>query len=101
RIADGGKRLPLDGGRRGPVGCKRLPPCPEDRMATVADAQPSAWAAALAPAQYFLLRGVDWGTYQTISGALPERHLRFTYDGSNLEFMTTSRLHGRLCRFLG
>src|SRR5581483_9596315 len=36
-----------------------------------------------------------------ISGALPERHLRFAYDGSNLEFMTTSRHHGRLCRFLG
>jgi Uma2 family endonuclease len=70
-------------------------------MATVADAPPSTWAAGLAPIQYMLLRDIDWATYRAVSDALGERHLRFAFDGSNLELMTTSHLHGVLSRFLG
>ena len=51
--------------------------------------------------QRFLLRGVDWQTYQALSRALTGRHLRLTYDHGNLELMTISRLHGTCSRLLG
>jgi Uma2 family endonuclease len=51
--------------------------------------------------QRFLLRAVDWRTYRAVSEALKGRHLRFTYDRGNLEFMTISRTHGNYSRLLG
>ncbi len=55
----------------------------------------------LSPRQRFVLRGIDWNTYQTISRALDGRHLRLSYDGENLELMTISRIHATLSRLLG
>jgi Uma2 family endonuclease len=55
----------------------------------------------LSPRQRFLLRGIDWATYQTISRALDGRHLRLSYDGENLELMTISGIHATLSRLLG
>ena len=51
--------------------------------------------------QRFVLSAVDWSTYQTISSALTGRHIRLTYDGENLEFMTISPSHGNYSRLLG
>lgn len=51
--------------------------------------------------QRFLLGGVDWETYLKISDALTERHVRVTYDGENLEIMTTSPPHSRYSRLIG
>jgi Uma2 family endonuclease len=50
--------------------------------------------------QRFLLRGVDWAAYRKISEALTGRHVRLTYDGGSLEFMTISYLHARLSRLI-
>src|SRR3954466_9308750 len=69
-------------------------------MATVAES-PAPLAGALAPEQRFLLRDVDWTTYRVLANALGTRHLRLSFDGGSLEFMTISRLHGRLSRLLG
>jgi Uma2 family endonuclease len=44
---------------------------------------------------------VDWATYKAISTAIGARHVRLAYDGENLEFMSVSRLHDKLRRFLG
>jgi Uma2 family endonuclease len=71
-------------------------------MATVESApvQPPA-AAPLLSEQSFLLRGVDWQTYQGVSAALAGRHVRLTYDQGNLELMTISSIHARYSRLLG
>lgn len=49
----------------------------------------------------FVLPGVDWDAYQKISDALAGRHVRLSYDGGRLEFMTISPKHGRCSRLLG
>jgi len=51
--------------------------------------------------QRFLLRDVDWKAYRQISDALEGRHLRFTYDRGNLEFMDISSTHANCSRLLG
>jgi Uma2 family endonuclease len=51
--------------------------------------------------QRFLLPAVDWATYRAVSRALTGRHVRLTYDGENLEFMTISPSHGNFSRILG
>lgn len=51
--------------------------------------------------QRFLLRAVDWPTYQTISKALTGRHVRLTYDQGNLEFTTISYARGNCSRLIG
>jgi len=51
--------------------------------------------------QRFVLRAVDWPAYQQISAALTGRHVRLTYDGHNLEFMTISPLHANCSRLIG
>ncbi len=51
--------------------------------------------------QRFVLPAVDWTTYQAISKALTGRHVRLSYDGENLEFMTISPTHGNYSRLLG
>ena len=51
--------------------------------------------------QRLLLPSVDWTTYRAIADALSGRHVRLSYDGDRLEFMTISPLHGRLSRLLG
>lgn len=50
--------------------------------------------------QRFVLPAVDWMTYQKISDALVGRHVRLTYDGENLEFMTISPEHGNCSRLI-
>lgn len=50
--------------------------------------------------QRFVLPAVDWATYQKISDALAGRHVRLTYDGDNLEFMTISPIHARYSRLI-
>jgi Uma2 family endonuclease len=50
--------------------------------------------------QRFVLRSVDWSTYRKISDALAGRHLRLTFDGENLEFMTISSEHGNCSRLM-
>jgi Uma2 family endonuclease len=55
----------------------------------------------LSPRQRFMLGGIDWQTYRTISDALNGRHLRMSYDGENLELMTVSSIHATLSRLLG
>ncbi len=47
-----------------------------------------------------MLGGVDWETYQTISGRFTGRHLRLTYDRGTLEFMTISSTHGNFSRLI-
>lgn len=51
--------------------------------------------------QRFVLPAVDWATYRAVSRALTGRHVRLTYDGENLEFMTISPSHGNFSRLLG
>lgn len=51
--------------------------------------------------QRMVLYDILWDTYQTISTALADRHLRFAYEGGTLDFMTISSTHGRLSRLLG
>lgn len=56
----------------------------------------------LAPSeQRFILPAVDWETYRAVSQALTGHHVRLTYDGDNLEFMTISPSHGNFSRLLG
>ena len=50
--------------------------------------------------QRLLLRGLDWDRYRRIAAALSGRHVRLTYDGGNLEFMTISAAHAHLSRLL-
>jgi Uma2 family endonuclease len=50
--------------------------------------------------QCFVLRAVDWPTYQKVSDALTGRHVRLTYDGENLEFMTISPEHANCSRLI-
>jgi Uma2 family endonuclease len=45
--------------------------------------------------QRFLLRNLDWSSYQAIANALGESHVRLTYDQGNLELMTLSHTHER------
>jgi Uma2 family endonuclease len=55
-----------------------------------------------APAERrYLLRGLDWATYRALSDLLTGRHLHLAYDRGNLEFMTTSSMHGNFSRLLG
>ena len=51
--------------------------------------------------QRLQLPSVDWATYRAVAEALSGRHVRLSYDGDRLEFMTISPLHGRLSRLLG
>jgi len=52
--------------------------------------------------QRFIIDGVTWEQYVTISDALtPQRGLRLTYDGARLELMTLSFLHERFKKLLG
>jgi Uma2 family endonuclease len=51
--------------------------------------------------QRFVLRGVDWQTYQDMLAALGDRPVRLTYDRGNLEFMTLSHGHERYSSLLG
>lgn len=51
--------------------------------------------------QRFVLSGVDWQTYVGFGDLLDERHVRLTYDGWNLEFMTISPEHERSKHLLG
>lgn len=51
--------------------------------------------------QRLVLPAVNWQTYQAVSHALTGRHVRLTYDGENLEFMTISPRHGNCSRLLG
>lgn len=50
--------------------------------------------------QRFVLSGVTWKSYRAFAEALGEHHVRLSYDGNHLEFMTVSRLHDRLSRLL-
>jgi Uma2 family endonuclease len=51
--------------------------------------------------QRFVLDGVGWPSYVTISDALPDRpRLRITFDRGRLEFMTTSSTHEILKKWL-
>jgi Uma2 family endonuclease len=51
--------------------------------------------------QRFVLFGIDWSTYITLSDSLMERPVRFTYDGVNLELRTLSSHHHRTKHLLG
>lgn len=51
--------------------------------------------------QRFVLPAVNWETYKDVSRALTGHHIRLTYDGENLEFMTISPSHGNFSRLLG
>jgi hypothetical protein len=52
--------------------------------------------------QHFVLSNVDWQAYVGIGKILADRgSLRLTYDGGNLEFMTTSFKHEKLKKWLG
>ena len=51
--------------------------------------------------QRLVLHAVDWPTYRAIADAVGERHMRFAYDGSNLEFMTVGYRHHCLSRLTG
>lgn len=55
---------------------------------------------AVEPMQQFVFYAIDYATFQAICDAVPERSLRLAYDGSNLEIMSKTSLHGRLNRFL-
>jgi hypothetical protein len=44
-------------------------------------------------AQRFVLNDIDWATYDALGDLLLDRHIRMTYDGANLELMTTSPEH--------
>src|SRR5579871_3291405 len=41
----------------------------------------------------FVLRGVNWETYEAILQALGDRPTRLTFDGENLELMSPSPIH--------
>jgi Uma2 family endonuclease len=48
------------------------------------------------------LHGISWEQYVTIADALPDwPGLRITYDGHNLEIMTTSQQHERYKKMIG
>lgn len=64
-----------------------LPPVPERAVS----AEPAE--------QRFLIRNIDWTTYQTISEALNGRHYYMSFDGKDLELMTISDEHAQ-CRGL-
>lgn len=51
--------------------------------------------------QRFLMRSVDWSTYQSLLAMFGERPLRITYDRGCLELMSPSKRHERLSRLLG
>jgi Uma2 family endonuclease len=51
--------------------------------------------------QHFVMSNIDWDTYVTISDKLGERNIRLNFDGTNLEFMTTSLEHERAKHLLG
>lgn len=48
----------------------------------------------------FLIRDIDWGAYRQISEALNDRHYHLSFDGKDLELMTTSLPHDRYGRFV-
>lgn len=48
----------------------------------------------------FLIRDIDWAAYRKISEALNERHFHLSFDGKDLELMTTSLPHDRYGRFV-
>ncbi len=50
--------------------------------------------------QRLTIRGLDWDRYRRIAAALTGRHVRLTYAGGNLEFMTISAAHANLSRLL-
>ncbi len=50
--------------------------------------------------QRFLLSAVDWPAYVGIGDLLGERHVRLTFDGWSLEFMTLSPEHERSKKLL-
>ena len=52
------------------------------------------------PLQRFVFSNVTWREFEAFCAALPERHFRLAYDGSELEIMATSHLHGRLSRLM-
>lgn len=47
-----------------------------------------------------MIRNIDWATYRKIADALGTRHYRLSYDGEDLELMTTSKGHGMYSRLL-
>lgn len=51
--------------------------------------------------QRFLIRNIDWATYRKFADAVGERHYRLSFDGRDLELMTTHIAHDRYGRFLG
>ena len=51
--------------------------------------------------QRFLLRGIDWQTYQTLREAPENDHVRMTYDRGDLEMMTPSAPHEQYAHLIG
>jgi Uma2 family endonuclease len=51
--------------------------------------------------KHLVLSGISWTQYVTISDALDDRHIRFTFDRGTLEIMTLSFLHERLSHLIG
>jgi Uma2 family endonuclease len=62
--------------------------------------------------QRFIVPSVDWASYIQISDGIGERHIRVTYDGKEVEFMSLSKGHeswsrvierliGELCTEMG
>ncbi len=50
--------------------------------------------------QRLLLYAIDWKIYEGIGELLRDRHIRLTYDGGTLEFMTTSPEHERFKKLM-
>jgi Uma2 family endonuclease len=46
--------------------------------------------------QRFILRAIDWATYDALGDLLMDRNIRMTYDGETLELMTPSPRHEHL-----
>src|SRR5258708_3824124 len=51
--------------------------------------------------QHLVLSGVSWQEYVAFGDALPERHIRMTFDRGTLEIMTLSFQHEQLTYCLG
>jgi Uma2 family endonuclease len=51
--------------------------------------------------QRFLLRGIDWQTYQALREAPENDHVRMTYDRGDLEMMTPSTPHEQYAHLIG
>ena len=52
------------------------------------------------PLQRFVFSNVTWREFEAFCAALPEPHFHLAYDGSKLEIMAVSKLHGLLRRLL-